>query len=165
MTKQKERLKTRSLHYGHPPYGKTKKEHRAYFAWWRNLDREDYNRKRLKWANDNRERRTRQSRASHIKMKFNISIEKQEEMLKKQENRCAICSTLFKKRTDKLGRVIPTFCIDHDHETGTVRGLLCKQCNLGLGNFNDSLDVLLKATEYIKKFLVDDKVMQVEDFL
>lgn len=142
--------KTMSLYYGHPPYGKTIEEHRIYMKWWRNLNRDDYNKKRLEWANKHRERRTRQSRDSYLKKKFNISFEQQEELLKKQNHKCVICLLPFKKRVDKLGRIIPTFCIDHNHKTGKVRGLICMDCNIGLGHFKDSIIFLERAINYLK---------------
>lgn len=51
---------------------------------------------------------------------------------------CAICGS-----KDNL-------CIDHDHSTNEVRGLLCLTCNSGLGMFKDDCDQLAKAIEYIK---------------
>lgn len=64
-------------------------------------------------------------------------------LLAKQENRCAIC------RSEDWGFFgIPR--IDHDHETGVVRGLLCNDCNLGLGLLGDTLQRIEAAFDYIK---------------
>jgi hypothetical protein len=41
------------------------------------------------------------------------------------------------------------FIVDHDHKIGKVRGLLCDQCNKGLGHFKDSKETLLKAIKYL----------------
>lgn len=67
-------------------------------------------------------------------------------MANEQGFKCSICGSISSgnKRTEHL-------CIDHDHETGTIRGLLCMQCNTGLGNFKDSPELLLKAVEYLKQ--------------
>jgi hypothetical protein len=58
-----------------------------------------------------------------------------------QNNRCAICLDVFTK----------TPCIDHDHVTGKNRELLCRFCNLLLGNSKDRIAVFERAIEYLKK--------------
>lgn len=62
-------------------------------------------------------------------------------ILKRQNGKCAICSTLF------LGK----FSVDHDHDANYVRGLLCNSCNHGLGLFRDNVDYLKKAAIYLEK--------------
>jgi Autographiviridae endonuclease VII len=57
-----------------------------------------------------------------------------------QEGKCAICGEFPNKK----------LCHDHDHDTGLIRGLLCHNCNTGLGHFKDSEKLLLKAIEYLK---------------
>jgi hypothetical protein len=75
-----------------------------------------------------------------LKEKYGISREQFEEMLDDQGGRCLIC-----------GRKEVRFCVDHDHESGVVRGLLCYRCNTGLGGFNDSPVLLQKAINYLMK--------------
>lgn len=65
------------------------------------------------------------------------------EMLKKQENRCAICG-------QPLGLVEPPH-VDHDHDSGKLRGLLCGTCNSGLGFFRDNEYLMRKAADYVEK--------------
>lgn len=65
------------------------------------------------------------------------ALEKFEELQRRQENKCAIC-----KRIKRLA-------VDHCHDTGKVRGLLCNSCNRGLGLFQDRADVLEIAKIYI----------------
>jgi hypothetical protein len=79
------------------------------------------------------------------KRRYGITKEQYEELLIKQESRCAICST------DKVGRNHTSFHVDHNHDTGKVRGLLCDKCNRGLGYFNDNPDNLNKAAEYLNE--------------
>ena len=57
-----------------------------------------------------------------------------------QDGKCAICKTR------------PIQHIDHDHQTDSYRGLLCGNCNRGLGQFKDDDNVLIAAAEYIRKF-------------
>lgn len=59
---------------------------------------------------------------------------------------CEICGNKPQKKED--------LCVDHDHVTLKIRGLLCKNCNLGLGKFGDSEDSLIKVIEYLKRPLI-----------
>lgn len=69
------------------------------------------------------------------------------ELEAKQGGRCAICSSLPEERSTRC-RVLS---VDHCHETGKVRGLLCDPCNRGLGFLGDSEDSLAKALDYLRK--------------
>ena len=64
-------------------------------------------------------------------------------MLLQQDNRCLICNIT----EEAYGR---KFCIDHDHKTGLVRGLLCNNCNSGIGFLRDDTNILLSAIKYLK---------------
>ena len=64
-------------------------------------------------------------------------------LLKQQGGRCAICMRK-KKRRERA------FAVDHDHETGATRGILCVHCNVGLGMFNDNVTVLKEAIRYLE---------------
>jgi hypothetical protein len=75
---------------------------------------------------------------------INITYEVYLQMLKQQDNKCAICLT-SDKDLEKL------LSVDHCHTTGKVRGLLCGNCNLALGNFKDRLENLENAIIYLKK--------------
>lgn len=68
------------------------------------------------------------------------------EMLESQGGRCAICGG-----TDPGGSKNVHFAIDHCHETGTVRGLLCAPCNQALGLFKDNPERLRAAAEYLER--------------
>lgn len=65
------------------------------------------------------------------------------QMLEQQDNKCAICLT-SDADLEKL------LSVDHCHTTGRVRGLLCNNCNLALGNFKDSITNLEQAIKYLK---------------
>lgn len=60
-----------------------------------------------------------------------------------QRGVCAICQSSL------VGVISPNVCVDHDHITGTIRGLLCGKCNRGLGHFNDDPNLLIAAISYL----------------
>lgn len=76
--------------------------------------------------------------------KYGVSYEEYCDMLEKQDHCCAICGGVETHRRKK------NLSVDHCHTTGKVRGLLCSECNTGLGKFKDSLDLLEKAKEYLQ---------------
>ena len=70
-------------------------------------------------------------------------------LLDAQEGRCAVCSRTPDPDADRLAmRVLH---VDHDHETGKVRGMLCANCNMGLGQFGDDLARLRAAVAYLER--------------
>jgi Recombination endonuclease VII len=70
-------------------------------------------------------------------------------LLAAQENRCAICGSQGENGVRK-GLVL-----DHDHATGCIRGMLCLQCNSGLGQFRDSPELLAAAIQYLQEHRPD----------
>ena len=77
----------------------------------------------------------------HLKRLYGISYKEYQVMLEAQGGRCAICAT------DKPGK--RAFAVDHCHDTGNVRGLLCTNCNTGIGNLQDNIGLLERAIEYL----------------
>lgn len=78
----------------------------------------------------------------HNKIRYNLSTEAYNKILKYQDEACAICERL--KEEVKL-------TVDHDHKTSEVRGLLCNRCNSALGQFKDNKQFLLNAINYLDK--------------
>lgn len=83
-------------------------------------------------------------REYHLLKKYGITEVDYQQMLKKQGGKCAICQT-----TEPKGRCHNRFHVDHCHETGVVRGLLCSRCNMGIGSFGDSPDLIASALLYL----------------
>lgn len=70
---------------------------------------------------------------------YNLTKQQYNAMLNRQQNCCAICGCNFTKTPN----------IDHCHDTGAVRGLLCYKCNAGLGLLGDSKETIEKALRYL----------------
>ena len=77
-------------------------------------------------------------RGGHLMGRYGLTPEMYREMFERQEGLCALCE------------LRPIAHIDHDHETGRVRGLLCQECNTGLGKLGDSADALRRALAYVE---------------
>ena len=63
-------------------------------------------------------------------------------MYAEQDGKCKLCL--------RECSTLEFLCVDHDHKTGKVRGLLCRKCNIALGHFEDDIDVMLRAIEYLR---------------
>jgi hypothetical protein len=88
-------------------------------------------------------------RRAHLKRFWNITLEQYNEMLEKQNGVCAICK---KPELSTRGRVKnQSLAVDHCHETGKIRELLCMDCNQTLGRFNDDPSWFVAASEYLMK--------------
>ena len=77
-------------------------------------------------------------------IRYGISPEEYGELLDEQLSCCACCGSSDPKR--KAG-----FVIDHDHNTGSIRGLLCHNCNIGIGLLGDTMSGLQMAVDYLRK--------------
>lgn len=84
-----------------------------------------------------------QSRIDDLKHKYGLTLEQYQELIKKQKGRCLICRRSFLAKDRKY------HVIDHCHKTRMVRGILCRNCNHGLGIFKTAAN-LERALEYLK---------------
>lgn len=75
---------------------------------------------------------------------YGLTPEDYGEMLGEQKGGCSICGT------KEPGGARKVFAVDHCHKTGKIRGLLCAVCNLGLGKFKDSPELLYAAIQYLE---------------
>lgn len=102
------------------------------------------NKARQKWRDTNPERSSLSARRRSIKHKYDISLEEYDAMLLKQNGKCAICGCCANVPYNN-------FCVDHCHESGVVRGLLCNTCNRAIGLLKDNVSVLKKAIVYLSE--------------
>lgn len=98
-------------------------------------------RRRRNYKTDGGARRERNKRNS-LRSLYGLTLESFHEMRRQQNCSCAICGVHETKSTKG------TLYVDHDHETGKVRGLLCNRCNIILGQFNT-----IEKLDALKKFL------------
>lgn len=78
---------------------------------------------------------------------YGVSSEVVYQMLDSQDRKCKICGGEgFRMKAGATNKLV----LDHDHKTGDVRGMLCHNCNRGLGLFQDSIDHLQSAIEYLE---------------
>jgi hypothetical protein len=85
---------------------------------------------------------------NHLKQNYGIDIEQYKVMLKAQKGVCAICE---EPETEIKYSKVQSLSVDHNHETGEIRGLLCNSCNRGVGLLKDSPKLLSKAANYLSK--------------
>jgi hypothetical protein len=98
-----------------------------------------------RWASRSPKKRLHQ----HLKYKYGVTEEKLIETLDKQNNACAICKEslpdLLVYENRRRG-----YAIDHNHDSGEFRGVLCTNCNTLLGMAKDNKDILLAAIDYLE---------------
>jgi hypothetical protein len=81
-------------------------------------------------------------RADHVARHYGLTLEQDRAL----GDTCAVCGI----KCDPRGRVRGGRCIDHDHRTGRVRGILCRECNIGIGNFGDDPARMRRAADYLR---------------
>lgn len=81
---------------------------------------------------------------SYYYKKYGLTLEEVVSMHEQRNNKCDICGEITDFRYDKL-------CIDHCHNTGKIRGLLCFSCNIMIGNAKDNKTILQNAIHYLEK--------------
>lgn len=103
-----------------------------------------------KWYSDNLQRALENRRRFQLDKLYGLTVAEYEERLQRQAGVCAIChrdEPIAHGRTGKKFRL----SVDHCHDTGRVRGLLCQKCNRAIGLLGDSIDLLRKAIEYLER--------------
>lgn len=120
----------------------------AYKRAWRQRNREQNNEYQRRYYHEvtkkcpkKRAAKNKSGAFARRKAKYGISREEYDFLLTEQDGRCKIC---FEKVGEELR-------VDHDHETGKIRALLCAKCNSGIGLLKEDPDVLRLAAQYIEK--------------
>lgn len=91
-------------------------------------------------------RRNGGARKYHMKRRYGLTPEQINQLKAKQGGLCAVCHEAEATQ------------VDHDHETGRVRGILCLHCNAGMGAFRDNPRLIYQAIDYLSTIPIDDLV-------
>lgn len=130
---------------------------------WRAANQDKVKANFLKWKEVNKESRAAYQKQYHAEYKsregvkklyweknlrnnYQLSPEDFNDLWTKQNGKCGVCSVKLSPR----GRSSDSVCVDHNHGSGEVRGLLCRACNHGIGNLKDCPDVLEAAARYLR---------------
>lgn len=108
-----------------------------------------------KWVTENRDKTAMYEKTylnkepnrradKHLKRMYGITTNDRDKLFEEQGKVCAICKS--PNPSDKKG-----WCVDHDHISEKIRGVLCGKCNSGLGYFNENIAILTTAIEYLSK--------------
>jgi hypothetical protein len=108
---------------------------------WREQNPEKYRAKLREYAASPQKKLA--DRKSYLKRTYGITVEDYELMLTEQGGVCSICK---EPRPEER-----TLHIDHDHETGVIRGLLCFRCNNALGDFRERWELFQAAADYLDR--------------
>jgi len=119
----------------------TKEEKKEYDKAYRTKNKDKYKERYTEYYKRYRDEHKAKSEAYRVQREYGLSLEQVDELVLKQNHKCAICGKLLKETKR---------CIDHDHRTGKVRGILCIRCNTGLWSLEDE-EYKVKALEYLAK--------------
>ena len=135
-----QRVRERDKKYREKYQARRKQHAKEYY----HLNKEERKESWQQWKRDNPTKYRANKRKQHYKT-YGLSPDQVKSKLKSQDFCCAICGKPERdKRKNRL-------CIDHNHETGAVRGMLCSRCNAALGFFEDDPALLKEAIRYLRR--------------
>lgn len=104
-----------------------------------------HNAYRKEWVSKNLDKVHYQGKVGRLKRAYGLTKDEYDKLSENQQHLCAICNNPDTR----------LLSVDHCHLTGKVRGLLCRKCNIAIGNFEDQIERLESAIEYLKKHMGD----------
>lgn len=117
-----------------------KKKHAEYMR--------EYNKRKPEKKKIYRKNYRENHKANQLRAKYGITVEEYQAMFDSQGGVCKLCGLEETTRISR-GDGIRSLAVDHDHNTGKVRGLLCHQCNVVLGQYEKHKDLFPKFQEYL----------------
>ena len=137
--KEKQRAYSRKYQQG--------EKRKAYKASWYQANKGRLQAYQSKWRKKFPDNNRRYFRNRYLVKTYGITQDQYEALYKQQGGICAICGGM----PDITRYGITRLAIDHDHATGKIRGLLCNNCNAGMGIIGDTVEHLERAAEYLKR--------------
>ena len=127
---------------------------------WRDANKDKERARAKKWQENNKDKATAnvvrwkksnpdKIKNNSLKRRYGVSLGLYNEMLAVQNDLCYICA---QPETLKYKGKIRLLCVDHNHETGEIRKLLCDSCNQGIAKFKENIKYLDEAKSYLIKF-------------
>lgn len=111
---------------------------------WRKNNPEKDRERRKRWKTNNPEKFKKKKMKYRLKKKYGITLLEYNSILFRQSGVCAICGNM------EIGG--KRLSVDHDHNSGNIRGLLCQSCNAGLGLFKENINSLGAAISYLMEY-------------
>lgn len=102
------------------------------------------NQKSKLWKEENQQRNYEIYKNYSLKERYGLDLSQYHVLLQGQNHKCKICG-------DYVETYSRSTHVDHDHKTGKVRGILCNNCNTGIGKFRDDTTILQKAIDYLNE--------------
>jgi len=133
--------------YKKAEYQRDAPRHRAYRLRYYYKNRETLDAQHRAYYRAHAEHIKAANRRSRLARQYGITIEEYDYRFAAQDGCCALCLQMFTSRV----------CVDHDHETGKVRALLCINCNAALGKLRDDPVLIRRAADYVERFRLVDQ--------
>lgn len=104
------------------------------------------------WGAQSRDKKFRSRKNTQLKSVYAISIDQYEWLLAKGNGICWVCLRPEERKRRHKQRYPDALHVDHDHQTGMIRGLLCGKCNNGVGAFSDDPERIRRAMDYLQRW-------------
>ena len=115
------------------PYA-NKEDAKKYSEKWRNANRERYRELAREWRKNNPDKQKMISLKCNLRKCYNMSVEEWDALWEKQKGLCPICNRPLSEEYRRP-------CVDHDHETGKIRGIIHSGCNLLVGILEKDMSI------------------------
>ena len=148
MAQTAEEIKAHDKAYSKQYYSDHKEQKEANHKIWRSNNKEKIKARGKQYKLNHKEQSKAQDTKRRLKICYNLTPKQYDGLFKAQNGRCLICGT----HQSNLRRALD---VDHNHITNKVRGLLCGNCNLLLGNAKDNTDILKSAIKYLQPKPID----------